>query len=1293
VSRLPRELHVMATTVVLALALVLPAAVPAATTLYVAKGNPACSNTGPGSSAQPYCSISAAAAKTTAGTTVLVSSGTYTEQVSVRSGATGSPVVFKAAPGATVTVRGGRYGWYVSNKSWVTIDGFQVTDTTEDGFHVSSGSHHVTVVGNHVYETGEPISGMTGKGIAVTDSSDVRVEGNTVERISTYGIYLAKSTRVDIVRNTVSRNAKVFERAASGIRLYDSDANTVASNITHHSEDSGIELVTNSDGNVIANNVAYENEDHGIDLVTALNNRVVANSVYGNLTAGINVEGGSSGATLANNIAVDNAINSPRATGNIRVDSASTLGTTVDYDLVHLSAPGHNFNWNGLGYATLAQFRTGVGQEQHGIEADPRWTSPATADFTLAAGSPAIDSANSGAPGQLSTDLAGGPRVDVPSVLNTGAGPRAYDDRGAYEQQLRNLPPAAALAVTPGSGRVDLDVTADASGSTDTDGVSSISTYAFDFGDGSPVAGPQAGPTASHTFTAAGTYTVTVTVTDSGGLTSTATAQVTVTDDPPLATLDVTPGAGFAPLAVVADASGSTDTDATRIASYSFDFGDGSPAVGPQPSATADHLYTAGGTFTVTVTVTDSAGLSSQATRQVSVSVGSHSPPGAALSVTPDTGPIDLAVTADASASTDDDGFSPIASYRFDFGDGSPAVGPQASATAAHTYTAPGTYTLAVTVTDTAGLSDTETRLVTVRDDPPAAALTVTPNAGMEPLWVRADASASTDADATPIESYRFDFGDGSPAVGPQAGPTAGHTYAVAGTYTVTVTVTDTAGLTGTHTAQVVVRGNAVRNPGFETDLSGWNTTGSGSGVTLERVAGGHGGDHAAKLANTGAAAATCTLNDGPDWARPTAAGTYSGSLWVRAESPGATLKLRFREWIGPTLVGSAVSQVTLGTAWREVSTSYTTQSPGSTLDFNAYVTGAALGTCFLADDAVIVLATSGDEPPAAALTVTPSSGVVDLEVTADASASTDDDGTSPIESYRFDFGDGSAAVGPQGGATASHTYRAAGTYVVTVTVRDEAGLSATETRQVTVRDDPPDAVLAVTPASGTAPLAVSADASASSDADATPIASYRFDFGDGSPAVGPQARATAEHTYAVAGTYTVTVTVTDSAGLSGSATAQVVVSGNLIRNPGFETDLSGWNTGSGTAVTLARTAGGHGGDHAATLTNTGAALATCTLNDSPDWARPTSGGTYAGSLWVRADTPGATLKLRFREWSGATLVGSAVTQATLTTAWQRISTSYATQSPGSTLDFNAYVTGAAPGTCFHADDAVIALG
>src|SRR5437773_887165 len=76
-------------------------------TLYVDRANPACSDSGPGSQSQPFCTIGAGAALVTAGQTVQVASGTYPEVVRVaRSGAAGASIVFTSAPGAAVTLTG-----------------------------------------------------------------------------------------------------------------------------------------------------------------------------------------------------------------------------------------------------------------------------------------------------------------------------------------------------------------------------------------------------------------------------------------------------------------------------------------------------------------------------------------------------------------------------------------------------------------------------------------------------------------------------------------------------------------------------------------------------------------------------------------------------------------------------------------------------------------------------------------------------------------------------------------------------------------------------------------------------------------------------------------------------------------------------------------------------------------------------------------------------------------------------------------------------------------------------------
>ena len=149
----------------------------------------------------------------------------------------------------------------------------------------------------------------------------------------------------------------------------------------------------------------------------------------------------------------------------------------------------------------------------------------------------------------------------------------------------------------------------------------------------------------------------------------------------------------------------------------------------------------------------------------------------------------------------------------------------------------------------------------------------------------------------------------------------------------------------------------------------------------------------------------------------------------------------------------------------------------------------------------------------------------------------------------------------------------------------------------------------------------------------------------------------------------------------------------NLVGNPSFEADTSGWNTAGFSTVTLTRVSSGpHSGSWSALLTNTGTAPQYCILNDSPNWVATTVAGTYTASIWVRADTAGASLKLKIREYTNGNtaFAGQNSTIVTLTTAWQQVIVTYVPVSPGSTLDFQVYVPNAAVGTCFYADDASI---
>ena len=143
----------------------------------------------------------------------------------------------------------------------------------------------------------------------------------------------------------------------------------------------------------------------------------------------------------------------------------------------------------------------------------------------------------------------------------------------------------------------------------------------------------------------------------------------------------------------------------------------------------------------------------------------------------------------------------------------------------------------------------------------------------------------------------------------------------------------------------------------------------------------------------------------------------------------------------------------------------------------------------------------------------------------------------------------------------------------------------------------------------------------------------------------------------------------------------------NLVGNPGFEVDTSGWK-GDATANTVNRVAGGNSGGWAAEISNS-VAGGSCGLDDKPSWVSFTQAGPYTASIWARSDTSG-TLKLRVREYAGGVLQGSVVQSMALTSSWQQVTATYTPVTPGSSLDFEAFTSNSPVGVCFQADDASI---
>ncbi|HEV7674321.1 MAG TPA: PKD domain-containing protein [Candidatus Angelobacter sp.] len=256
-----------------------------------------------------------------------------------------------------------------------------------------------------------------------------------------------------------------------------------------------------------------------------------------------------------------------------------------------------------------------------------------------------------------------------------------------------NQPPTAVIAATPNSAYAPATISVSAAGSSDPDGT--ITTAVMSFGDGTSASGL----TASHTFSAAGVYTLTAQVTDNLGASSTASTSVTV-KAPEVIVSSPADGA-FLPSQVHVVASGFSGSTVIAMQIYVD-----SAIVYSVNSAILDGTVAlTSGPHTLIVKGWDSAGRNFF--KQLAVTV--NKPPVAALTLSSRSILVGGSVTASASGSSDADGT--IASTIISFGDGSSATAVSAS----HQYKVAGTYTVKATVTDNLGASSSTSSTVVVK--------------------------------------------------------------------------------------------------------------------------------------------------------------------------------------------------------------------------------------------------------------------------------------------------------------------------------------------------------------------------------------------------------------------------------------------------------------------------------------------------------------------------------------------------------------------------------------------------
>lgn len=178
--------------------------------------------------------------------------------------------------------------------------------------------------------------------------------------------------------------------------------------------------------------------------------------------------------------------------------------------------------------------------------------------------------------------------------------------------------------------------------------------------------------------------------------------------------------------------------------------------------------------------------------------------------------------------------------FSWDFGDGTTPTTASSTATATHAYTAVGVYTVTLTVTEDivdSPLSRTAELTITVTgNETPVADAGPDQFAGID-VSVDFDASGTTDRDDAFADLlFSWDFGDGTTPTTASSTPTATHSYAAAGVYTATVTVTDPKGATATDSMIVTVREAFTLNLDFQYADTGITPFDDGNSIKLALV-------------------------------------------------------------------------------------------------------------------------------------------------------------------------------------------------------------------------------------------------------------------------------------------------------------------------------------------------------------------------------------------------------------------------------------------------------------------------
>lgn len=238
-------------------------------TIWVSQQQSASSSSDCGSQSKPCSTIAAALKKTQAKTRILVTAGTYREQVKLTiSGNPGEPIILSGEAGAKIVSPKKGVALTVEASHWL-IEGFEIDQTGINSAAVSinSGSSNIVLQNNYVH-------GGLSHGIVLADGSNFnRVLQNEIA-------YFRASDRSD----------------AHGVAVRESHNNLIEGNRIHHNSGDGVQIFTNDtpelskkghaakNNQIIANQI-YDNDENAVDIKSSIATVVRNNTFWGSRPA------------------------------------------------------------------------------------------------------------------------------------------------------------------------------------------------------------------------------------------------------------------------------------------------------------------------------------------------------------------------------------------------------------------------------------------------------------------------------------------------------------------------------------------------------------------------------------------------------------------------------------------------------------------------------------------------------------------------------------------------------------------------------------------------------------------------------------------------------------------------------------------------------------------------------------------------------------------------------------------------------------------------------------------------